>query len=64
MTDKGEFFVRQYIIPLQDAEYRAFLKMKESDQERYVALTQIFTMNLQIEMEKYLGLCKERKSDD
>lgn len=24
MTDKGEFFVRQYIIPLQDAEYRAF----------------------------------------
>lgn len=64
MTDKGEFFVRQYIIPLQDAEYRAFLKMKESDQERYVALTQIFTMNLQAEMEKYLGLCKERKSDD
>lgn len=58
MTDKGECFVRQHIVPLQNAERDAFLKMKNSDQEQYVSLIQIYTSNLQAEIEKFLQLYK------
>lgn len=58
MTDKGKSFVRQYIVPLQDEEREAFLKMESSVQEWYVSLAQIYICNLQTEIEKFLQFYK------
>lgn len=59
MTDRGKYFVRQQIVPLQNAEREAFLKMKNSEQEQYVRLTRTYTSNLQEEIEQFLQLNKE-----
>lgn len=56
ITKTGERFIKQYILPLQKAEYDAFLKMEVTEQKQYVALSQMFTVNLQTEIQKYLRL--------
>lgn len=56
LTAKGMRFVERYIVPLQEAERIALLKMDSSDQQRYVALSQTFTANLQEEIEKHFTI--------
>lgn len=58
MTNRGKCFVREYIVPLQNAEREAFLKMNHSDQKQYVSLTQTYTFNLQAEINQFLQLYK------
>ena len=52
MTEKGKHFVEESIVPLQEAEREALLKMDSFSQSQYVTLLQAYTANLQREIEK------------
>lgn len=52
MTEKGKRFVKESIVPLQEAEREAFLKMGSFAQNQYVTLSQKYAANLQAEIER------------
>lgn len=52
MTEKGKRFVEESIVPLQEAEREASLKMDSFSQSQYVTLSQAYAANLQREIEK------------
>lgn len=52
MTEKGRRFVEESIIPLQEAEREALLKMDHFAQNQYVTLSQVYAANLQAEIER------------
>lgn len=58
MTNRGKCFVKEHIVPLQNAEREAFIKMNHSDQEQYVNLAQTYISNLQAEINQFLQLYK------
>ncbi len=56
MTEKGKRFVEERILPLQEAEREALLKMDDLSQNQYVALSQVYAENLQAEIEKVFAI--------